>query len=506
MTPNAAQHQRIDMMSMLILGVCVLWAGYWFVHAQDYWEDDAYIHLEYARNLFGGKGFMFNGLVSNGDTSPVWVLLLGLSHMVWPDWLGSGKALTVASTAFAASMVYLYAQRLARALGAEPGRVPATMVALFVFNPYFCYWAFSGMEAVLAAGLLLLIVMLLTPERPGRTSFFSAAILLGLAPLVRPEMILLLVVTSPFLLWQWVQLTRSMSARHKLVHFALAAVLLALPLLIWSIYALQAFGYVLPNTNAAKRASPDSSVVMRLLSVYGMGFPGVLISLLALPLAAWWQGKATQTPTASLMARCRGLFPALTWPLLIWAVATTAFYVVNHTYVQTRYAMVLAPALMLTLLWALMRGAPRALALAVGGVALSWGLISSLLLTHPFIQNKAEGDRNMSALATYINQNLAPDQRIAVYSIGQLGYETRNLLIDVGGITRPEASKYLWDAPEVMIRWAKGQGADYYIMGDQPEPGATLVHEIKTPQIGWSLKPSYYQQVSYLRLWKLHHD
>jgi len=284
MTPKAAKHQRIDMMSMLILGVCALWAGYWFVHAQDYWEDDAYIHLEYARNLFGGKGFMFNGLVSNGDTSPVWVLLLGLSHMVWPDWLGSGKALTVASTAFAASMVYLYAQRLARALGAEPGRVPATMVALFVFNPYFCYWAFSGMEAVLAAGLLLLIVMLLTPERPGRTSFFSAAFLLGLAPLVRPEMILLLVVASPFLLWQWVQLTHSMSARHKLAHFALAAVLLALPLLIWSIYALQAFGYVLPNTNAAKRASPDSSVVMRLLSVYGMGFPGVLISLLARPL------------------------------------------------------------------------------------------------------------------------------------------------------------------------------------------------------------------------------
>ncbi len=504
MKPTLSKHQSGALPPVLLLVASLLWVGYWFLHAQHYWEDDSYIHLEYARNFFEGRGFMFNGLVSNGDTSPVWVLLLAASHLLIPDWMTAGKSLTVVTTAFALGMSFAFGKRLAHATGDSSSVLPALMVALFVFNPYFCYWAFSGMEAVFAAGYLMLLAMLLVPTRPVFRTLFGAALLLGLAPLLRPEMILLVVVASPFMLWQWAQLTQGMPSSRKLAIFALAAVLLILPLLAWSAYAMHAFGYVLPNTNAAKRAAPDSSVAMRLLSVYGMGFPGVLISLLIVPIMLWAQRSARPMP--SVTTRIKAVFPVLTWPLLIWACITTVFYVINHTYVQTRYIMVAAPALTAVLFLAIRHTAPKRLFQGVVGMSLAWGILSSALLTHPFIRNKAEGDQHVAELAAYINEKLQPDQRIAVYSIGQLGYQTRNPLIDVGGITRPEASKYLWDKPEVMIRWARSQGADYYIMGDQPEPDATLVHEIQTPQIGWSLSPSFYRQVTYLRLWKLHHD
>lgn len=504
MKPTTSEHKFSALPAVLLWMASLLWVGYWFLHSQHYWEDDAYIHLEYARNFFEGRGFMFNGLVSNGDTSPVWVLMLAASHLLIPDWMLAGKSLAVFTVGLALVLVVAFSHRLATELGESNRFIPALMLALFVFNPYFCYWAFSGMEAVFAAGYLLLVAMVLVPTRPGFGKLFSAAFLLGLAPLLRPEMILLVVVASPFLLWQWMQLTQGIPLAHKLATFSLAAVLLVLPLLVWSIYALHAFGYVLPNTNAAKRAAPDASVVTRLLNVYGMGFPGVLISLLIVPIMLWLQRSAA--PMTSVSVRIKAAFPVLTWPLLIWASITTAFYVLNHTYVQTRYIMVAAPALTFMLLLAIKHSAPKVLFQGVVAVSLVWGILSSTLLTHPFIHNKAEGDRHVAELAAFINEKLQPDRRIAVYSIGQLGYQTRNPLIDVGGITRPEASKYLWDKPEVMIRWARSQGADYYIMGDQPEPDATLVHEIQTPQIGWSLNPSYYRQVTYLRLWKLRHD
>ena len=60
----------------VLLAIVALWCIYWFVHAWNYWEDDAYIHLEFARSVAAGQGFAFNGHVVAGDTAPLWVLLL----------------------------------------------------------------------------------------------------------------------------------------------------------------------------------------------------------------------------------------------------------------------------------------------------------------------------------------------------------------------------------------------------------------------------------------------
>ncbi|HYR69064.1 MAG TPA: hypothetical protein VER77_04230, partial [Candidatus Dormibacteraeota bacterium] len=42
-----------------------------------YLTDDTFIHLQFAKNLIGGRGFAFNaGEPTYGSTSPLWVLLL----------------------------------------------------------------------------------------------------------------------------------------------------------------------------------------------------------------------------------------------------------------------------------------------------------------------------------------------------------------------------------------------------------------------------------------------
>ena len=58
----------------------LVWLVGWFVYGFSYWEDDAFIHLEFARSVAEGRGFAFNGALTYGDTSPLWVLLLASAH------------------------------------------------------------------------------------------------------------------------------------------------------------------------------------------------------------------------------------------------------------------------------------------------------------------------------------------------------------------------------------------------------------------------------------------
>ena len=66
---NSTAQARIA--SALLLALTLLWCLYWFVHSWHYWEDDAFIHLEFARSLAAGRGFAFNGRVVAGDTAPL---------------------------------------------------------------------------------------------------------------------------------------------------------------------------------------------------------------------------------------------------------------------------------------------------------------------------------------------------------------------------------------------------------------------------------------------------
>jgi len=475
----------------LVLGALLVWVMAWLWFTWPYWEDDAYIHLEYARSVAEGRGFSFNNRLSHGDTAPLWVLWLAWPMRLGLDGVWAGKLLVLLCCVATLAVLWRFTQRLQDDLKVA-GSIPATWaLALFVSSPYFCYWAFSGMEAVTAAGWLMLQACLLMPRQASVRTLAAASACLGTGPLLRPEFALMCLAGGPFLWWQ---------ARHVLVNrpraqstaIALACLLaLGLPVLLWSGYALHTFGHILPNTNAAKQAPPGTWVTLRLLQVAALGFPGLFL-LGLLWLARWrgWQGW-------------RGVVPRTAWPLLVWVALVACFYMVNHTHVQTRYVLVLAPGLLAVLCAVLAQrvGAPALARTAAASVLLSAGI--SMLLVVPHMRNKIELIASTGRMAAHIEAHVPRSEPIAVYAIGQFGYMLRqHELVDVGGITRPSASRFLYDE-KARVAWARAEGARYFIWGEPPEPGAVLAASFDAHNVGWFMNPAAYAQAAPVRLWRL---
>jgi len=500
--PNRSAFLRI--VSGVLIAASILWCIYWFVHAWHYWEDDAYIHLEFARSLAAGRGFAFNGRVVAGDTAPLWVFLLAGMHAVIPNWLTAGKVLTILGAALGITGAYAFSRQLASSL-LPPSTAqifPAAMVLLIVANPYSCYWIFSGMEPFAAAGLAFFAVIAATRDRPSTASFLTACLLAGIAPLLRPEMIFFTALLVLPLLAQVYKLPAKPAA------FIAGLLLLCGPIAAWSLYSLRAFGHLLPNTNAAKRAAPTDSVVYRLLSIYSLGYPlivcGVLAGIIYFVLRFSAVRHSFQNAIASAFARTpepRPHLPVAAWIFILWPSIAAVFYIADHAYVQTRYILVTAPALSIVIMALFLRASPRT-GRVLYVASLAAALIVSAMTVRPFVRNKAINCRVTQGFAFFIRDHIPPSAPVALYSIGQIAFVSEHPIVDTGGITRPGVIPYLNSPPDV-LRWAKSEGAQYIIADHQPEFGATSVYSAQAPFIGWTFDTARYRTSAPTEIWKL---
>jgi hypothetical protein len=504
---STAEARSSGTLKILLLSVTVLWCGYWFVHAWPYWEDDAFIHLEFARSLAAGQGFAFNGHVVAGDTAPLWVILLAGMHTLIPDWIVAGKTLTVLGAAVGFAGTYAFARRLAGSLRLPDASLfPAAMVLLVAFNPFTCYWIFSGMEPLAATGLACFAVLATTVEAPSTRTFLTGCLFAGIAPLVRPEMTFLTALLALPLLAQWVRLPKS---TVKLANLAVGAVLLCAPLALWSLYSLHAFGHLLPNTNAAKRAAPGESVLRHLLSIYSFGFPlivcGLCAGILSFVLRTSSVRRSLQSAIATALRPAppqdSPSLPLSAWIFILWVLINTAFYIANHTYVQTRYILVTAPALTVVIM-AVAFATSRRAGRAAYVLALLYAAIVSVTVARPFIRNKGIDCQTARDLALFIRDHVPPTAAVAAFGIGELAFVSQHPIVDTGGITRPEAIPYLYAPFEDMVRWAQSQGAQYFVIG-KPGPDAVVVFSEPLRDIGWTFHTSEYENSYPLQLWSL---
>lgn len=489
------EKQRIPTLAVVMLLVAVCWCVVWFFHARGYWEDDAYIHLEFARSLAEGHGFAFDGAVVYGDTSPLWVWLLITFHALIPDWMTAGKTLTALACIGSLAGAFAYGRSLTRELSyTRSVTFASAMVLLFVTNPYFGYWAFSGMEALAAAGLVCWACYVIAPEQLPVWRFLLAALMAGLAVVLRPEMGFFSVLLGLVLLQRLFVVRGSAGARLAKLFGGL--VLIAGPGIAWGVYALHTFGRVLPNTNAAKRAGPHDSVVMRLLDVYGLGFPLVLIGiglLIVLVLR-----KSSRGPSA----RLGSMLPVGGWIIFVWTAVDCVFYVANHTYVQTRYVYVSAPVLIIAVMALWLKISPRTYRAGLV-FGLIFGVVVSFDATWPLIHNKVGIDRDYAALAAFL-RTLPVDAPVAHYSIGEAAFLSRHPLVDTGGITRPGIIPFLWDTnDDRRIAWIHSQGGRYMVTDHQPEPGSVVLWHHDIPTAGWYLNRHRYAGRDVLEVWTL---
>ena len=180
------------------------------------------------------------------------------------------------------------------------------------------------------------------------------------------------------------------------------------------------------------------------------------------------------------------------WALAIWPLLCVGFYLADHTVVQTRYCLLSMPALSIVTLW-LLDTADRPALLKVSAAAMLLAALASIAMTVvPHVENKKQGVAVFAQVSAYLRDHVPHDAPVAVFAIGEIAFESRHPLVDIGGITRPGVIPYMND-PSATLQWAKRNGARYVITGEPPEAGAVPLFSTTMPFFGWTFNHARYR-------------
>ena len=226
---------------LVILGVAA-WQYRWM-------SDDGFINLRVVRNIADGHGPVFNaGERVEASTSPLWVWTLWLADLVIPlrlEWIAvlTGITLTLGGVAAAC----MGALRLHDRDTSRDWWAPVGAMVLVAIAPT---WKFSssGLENGLTFAWIgaCLLALATWARRDSRAPWWTA-MLLGLGPLVRPELGLLSIALV-------VVVVVGETPRRWLRSIGFATLAFALPLA-YEIFRMGYYASLVPNSALAKEAS-----------------------------------------------------------------------------------------------------------------------------------------------------------------------------------------------------------------------------------------------------------
>ena len=440
--------------------------------------DDGWIHQTYARNLAQtGQLAYVSGQSSAGSTAPLWTGLLSIGYLLrldyrlWTYLLG-GVFLTLT-----AWTTYRLAHRL---FPEQPWAAPLTGL-LCALEWHLAWAAFSGMETILFAWLVLLLMDLqctiCNSQFAIRNSQLAVAgIVAGLLTMARPEGLLLAGLVGLVLLWHAWRATRWQGVLAT-AGYGLAFVAVVSP---WLVFNLRVSGQPFPNTFYAKQAEyhallslPIWTRLVRVLlpTLAGPQFlliPGFLYAALHPP-----HSHTSTLPRSPLTTRHSPL-PAIHYLLpLLWWLLTLLVYALRLP-VNYQHGRYLIPTIPVFILYGtggtlrLLRSASTRMTLWVVSRSL---LLATLVLLLAFWVRGArvyaddtgfiEGE--MVAVAHWLNANTEPDALIAVHDIGAVGYFAQRPLLDLAGLITPEVVPFIADEGRLLAFMAE-RGADYVIL------------------------------------------
>ncbi|MVO84583.1 hypothetical protein GPA10_07300 [Streptomyces sp. p1417] len=351
--------------------VLILVAGY-----QRRWmSDDGHIYVRTVRQVLAGNGPVFNaGERAESSTGTLWQWLLVLAGLPGADIAAAavygGLLLTAAGFALAAwGAVRLHnASRASRVPRAPRLLLPLGALVLLALPPVWDF-ATSGLETGLATcwigGAWLLLV--------ARPRSLGTAFVLGLGPLVRPDLAL---VSFVFLGAQWVSARPSW--RGALAGAGAAG---ALPVA-YEIFRMGYYGHLMPLPGVTKEASQSLwargfTYLGDFTGPYLLWLPALFVAAALLPSCLgrlFSRGRLSPPPAPSTPAPAPALAPELA-PLLAPVVAGVLCWVyvikVGGDFMHGRMFL---PGLFLLLLPVFLVPATRAWATAAVGVGV-WALV-----------------------------------------------------------------------------------------------------------------------------------
>lgn len=253
---RVSDRRRIICLAIAIAPLVVLAVEAW---NRRWMSDDGFINLRVVDQLLHGHGPVFNaGERVEASTSPLWVFQLALTKRVFffvkLEWIAVWWGLigSIAGLAMAERGSWLLAQRSGASRDRSPLFLPAGALVVAAVAPFWDY-ATSGLEsgmtfAWLGGSFWALASRL--PSEPGAAqprsprALWVAAIVIGLGPLIRPDLALF---TAAFLV-ALVLVDPNRSWRHR-ADVVLAA--MAIPLA-YEVFRMAFFGALVPNTALAK--------------------------------------------------------------------------------------------------------------------------------------------------------------------------------------------------------------------------------------------------------------
>jgi hypothetical protein len=410
--------------------------------------DDSWIHLTYARNLaLRGEWAFIPGVPSAGSTAPLWSALLAIGFLfrlapyVWTYFLGG--LFLFALSAFAE----ISARRL---LTSYRPRLP--LIGLFFAFEWHLVWAAgSGMETLLHASLVTMILILLTDSSPRP---LTLGLLTALSVWVRPDGLTLL---GPVLL----TLSLPRGGRKRVSSLTQFFIGFGFLFGLYLLFNLMLSGNPFPNTFYAKQAEYAAWQAKPLLEKLGLTFLQILTgpSLVLLPGVVIWLVK-------SIRERDWGTLAGMVWfagYVLIYALRLPP-------YQHGRYLM---PAMPILFLWGLLGVARTFQKTATSPMSrlmrMAWAAIIVLvslgfvgLGARSYAQDVALIETEMVATAKWVDANLPPGALIAAHDIGALGYFDHHQLIDLAGLVSPDVIPFLRDEARI-ADYLNQRGAEYFI-------------------------------------------
>lgn len=432
--------ETVTLVAALALAAALMWP------VRGYLTDDTFIHLQYARHLAGGEGFVFNpGERVYGSTSPLWVALIADGIALGLDGLWTARALGLLATL---ASVVLFLQLMRRNLRLVELRCLATLV--WAAHPWMIRWSVSGMETPLATALVLAGFVAFTEGRQWGSRPVRTGALWALAALTRPEAVFLLLLWFVFLVID----TDSREGVRRLIAGLLP------PALIyggWLVFARLYFGTFWPNTLAAKIVGGVGweyllETLRRQAGIVGYSdavLAGALVAALAFGGRRLWPSR----PQAQRL---------LPW---VWLLGLPVLYVMRGVPALSRYFVPLMPVLA-WLAWRSverwwageepgpeMRRGAAVLGIGLTILALVQGFYTYTNMVLPQVRSFSAGMRqSLVPWGEWFQANTRPGETVAAPDIGALGFHSRRRVLDLAGLVSPSMVPLLQrETPEDMV-------------------------------------------------------
>ena len=410
--------------------------------------DDAWIHFQFARNLFHNFELAFNThQPTPGTTSLLWVILLALVGGPFGKYLLASKLLSAVFYLACGVLVYFLGMIFLKSRGAAVLGGVLTLVA-----GRFAWSGLSGMEITLFSALTLLCVLLLALGEEGKkVSTLMVGITAGLATMARPEGYLLFLCLLPF--------TRRSSWKNSALFLA-GYLVFALP---YPLISYVHIGHFLPNTFFAKSHGILSKPDLWFLLGYGY------IVLKDLPLLSLFMPLGVGFVFRSVFSGASNPINNAEAATVLWGVGLVAAYSVifPRYYHYCRYQIPLLP---FHVLWGL-RGvlilrdfayrrvqtisALNSSVVGYGGLCQNfkkhinrWGKIFLIATCFPgtakridqFAWNVSNINDQHVDMARWLDRNIPADALILADDVGAIGFIANRPVLDILGVITPEVN------------------------------------------------------------------